>query len=249
MSIGLRGAQVSEINLATNIDGLRDGRIARADAALRVQASANKAYWLAADWIKYGLDVFLAATALILLSPMLMMAVILLLLVQGGPIFIAHRRIGRHGVIFPCFKLRTMVSNGDELLAQHLATNPELRAEWQATQKLKDDPRVTPLGRIIRKNSIDEIPQLLNVIRGEMSLVGPRPIVAKEAEFYGQHFSHYIKVRPGLTGLWQVSGRSDTSYKTRVELDVRYVSERSICGDVMIMAKTLPAVLASRGSY
>ncbi|MBO9196852.1 sugar transferase [Rhizobium sp. 16-449-1b] len=200
-------------------------------------------------WIKRGLDFVLASLGLILLSPMIAMVVVVLLVAQGRPIFISQKRIGKDGVLFPCLKFRSMVNNASEALALHLASNPHLRAEWNATRKLQDDPRVTPLGRFLRKSSVDEIPQLLNVLCGQMSLVGPRPIVAGEVELYGPHFGHYTMVRPGMTGLWQISGRSDTSYGTRVDLDVQYVSERSTWGDIVIMLKTIPAVLQTRGSY
>jgi exopolysaccharide production protein ExoY len=199
--------------------------------------------------IKYVLDLVLASTSLILLFPMILMVVAILFVVQGRPVFIAHKRIGKNGVMFQCFKFRSMVNDAQTVLAHHLASDPQLRAEWNATRKLQNDPRVTPLGQFMRKSSIDEIPQLLNIVCGQMSLVGPRPIVASEAELYGPNLGHYTEVRPGLTGLWQVSGRSDTSYVARVELDVRYVTERTTWGDIAIMFKTIPAVLHSRGSY
>ncbi|MDM9625168.1 sugar transferase [Rhizobium sp. S152] len=201
------------------------------------------------DGVKYAIDATIASIGLLLLAPMILMLVVVLLIVQGRPIFIAHRRIGRHGVMFPCLKFRSMVRNADEVLSRHLAANPSSRAEWNATRKLRDDPRITALGALLRKSSVDEIPQLFNVIRGQMSLVGPRPIVASEAELYGIYYADYMKVRPGVTGLWQVSGRSDTSYSERVQLDVRYVEEQSVFGDISIMLKTVPAVLRSRGSY
>jgi exopolysaccharide production protein ExoY len=204
---------------------------------------------VASDSIKYCVDGILAGIALMVLLPMILMVAAILLVTQGRPIFLSHRRIGKNGVLFSCLKFRTMVTNGEEVLAKHLDDHPAARAEWIATRKLRDDPRVTPFGKLLRKNSVDEVPQLLNVLRGEMSLVGPRPIVPSEAELYGAHFADYMKVRPGLTGLWQVSGRSDTSYDARVELDARYVAERSLWGDMMIMVRTIPAVLSSRGSY
>jgi exopolysaccharide production protein ExoY len=230
------------------LDRLRrpPGKGAPANLAALMRASSNA---VRSDWLKRSIDIVLAATALGVLLPLIVMVMGLALITQGGPILISNRRIGKDGVLFPCLKFRTMVVNGDEVLAKHLATQPGARAEWNATRKLKDDPRVTPLGRSLRKNSIDEIPQLLNVIMGQMSLVGPRPIVPGEAELYGLHFTDYMAVRPGLTGLWQVSGRSETSYKERVELDVRYVAERTVWSDIIIMAKTIPAVLSSRGSY
>ncbi|KQV70497.1 exopolysaccharide biosynthesis protein [Rhizobium sp. Root1220] len=214
------------------------------DRAIRRDMSS-----IASAFSKYALDAVLATVGLVILWPMIVMVILILLVLQGRPIFIAHRRIGKNGVMFPCLKFRTMVKESDKVLAQYLATNPQYMAEWNATRKLKIDPRITPFGAILRKSSIDEIPQLWNVIRGQMSLVGPRPIVASEAELYGVHYGDYMQVRPGLTGLWQVSGRSDTTYNERVELDARYVSERTLWGDIAIMFKTIPAVLRSRGSY
>ncbi|WFS03319.1 sugar transferase [Rhizobium tumorigenes] len=205
--------------------------------------------YLTFGWLKRLIDIIVAVLALAILSPMLVMVAFALYLTQGSGILISHRRIGKNGVIFPCLKLRTMCKDGDEVLAQHLATHPVDLAEWNATRKLRNDPRVTFIGKTLRKNSIDEIPQLLNVIRGEMSLVGPRPITPNETSFYGRYIHEYMAVRPGLTGLWQVSGRSETTYRQRVELDVKYVTQHSIWGDIVIMAKTIPAVLSSRGSY
>ncbi|WP_088693352.1 MULTISPECIES: sugar transferase [unclassified Rhizobium] len=205
------------------------------------------------NWVsaacKYVLDASFAAIGLLVLSPMILMVMAILLVLQGRPIFIAHRRIGKNGVVFRCLKFRTMVKDADAVLARHLANNPHFEQEWNATRKLRNDPRVTPFGALLRKSSIDEIPQLLNVVQGRMSLVGPRPIVASEVELYGTHFADYIRVRPGLTGLWQISGRSDTSYRERVQLDVRYVRENTLGGDLAIMIKTIPAILRSRGCY
>jgi len=186
---------------------------------------------------------------LVVLLPMIAMLIVIVLMLQGRPVFIAHRRIGKNGVMFACLKFRTMVIDADQVLTRHLADNPRCREEWIATRKLRNDPRVTPFGAIMRKSSVDEIPQLLNIILGNMSLVGPRPIAAGEAELYGVHYADYIKVRPGLTGLWQVSGRNETTYGERVQLDVRYVRERTILGDIAILIRTIPAVLHSRGSY
>lgn len=199
--------------------------------------------------LKYALDVMIASIALIGFAPLLVMVAIILLVLQGRPIFIAHRRIGQNGVMFPCLKFRSMVNNGDEVLARHLAENAQARLEWNTTRKLRDDPRITPFGAWLRQSSVDEVPQLFNVLRGQMSLVGPRPIVRSEAELFGHYFNHYIRVRPGLTGLWQISGRSSLAFSARVELDVRYVEQRSLWGDIVIIAKTVPAVLKARGSY
>lgn len=239
-----------EIDLRGELDALDNLRMRRrTDISVGLATSRNSNSRTASDSIKYCIDGILAGIGLFVLLPMILMVVAILLVTQGRPIFLAHRRVGKNGVLFSCLKFRTMVTNGEEVLAQHLDTHPAARAEWNATRKLRDDPRVTPFGKLLRKNSVDEVPQLLNVLRGEMSLVGPRPIVPSEAELYGAYFADYMKVRPGLTGLWQVSGRSDTSYNARVELDARYVAERSLWGDMAIMARTIPAVLSSRGSY
>ncbi|AYC99969.1 sugar transferase [Neorhizobium sp. NCHU2750] len=201
------------------------------------------------SFAKRSLDLFVCVVALFVLSPLMLITALMLLIIQGKPIFIAHRRIGRRGASFPCLKFRTMVNNNQVLLEKYLAANPSERAEWLATRKLRNDPRITPFGIFLRKSSIDELPQLINVLVGHMSIVGPRPIVQSEVEFYGQHYADYMRVRPGLTGLWQVSGRSDTDFNKRVLLDAHYVTNRSLMGDIVIIAKTVPAVLKARGSY
>jgi exopolysaccharide production protein ExoY len=167
---------------------------------------------------------------------------------MGGPIIFSHRRIGHNGVAFNCYKFRTMIRNSDEFMRQYLAVNPDAAHEWATTRKLKRDPRVTALGNLLRRSSLDELPQFINVLRGEMSCVGPRPIVPEELKFYGASTSEYLRARPGLTGAWQVSGRSDTSYKERVALDCKYVREWSLRTDIVILLKTIPAAVASRGS-
>jgi exopolysaccharide production protein ExoY len=207
--------------------------------------SCNSTY----GYAKIIIDIALSMIGVVVLFPLIIMVSILLFLVQGRPIFIKSWRIGKRGALFPCIKFRTMVNNGDEVIARYLETNPDAHAEWTTTRKLKSDPRVTPMGSVLRASSVDEIPQLFNILRGEMSLVGPRPIVPSEAEMYGAHISDYMKVRPGLTGLWQVSGRSDTSYAQRVQLDVKYVAEHNLMNDLVIMVKTVPAVLRAHGSY
>ena len=202
----------------------------------------------AAEWPKRSFDIATAAAIILVFLPLF--AVIgLALLVQGRPLLIRHKRIGRGGRTFPCLKFRTMLVDGDAVLQRHLASDPAARDEWASSQKLKDDPRVTPLGRVLRKSSLDELPQLLNVLRGEMSLVGPRPIVLAEMVHYGVHIEKYQAVRPGLTGAWQVSGRSDVSYTQRVSLDCHYVETRNFRRDIGIMLMTIPAVLKSKGSY
>jgi undecaprenyl-phosphate galactose phosphotransferase len=197
--------------------------------------------------VKFGLDVAMAATLLALTAP-LMLAIAWQIRRDGGPALFRHQRIGAHGRSFPCMKFRTMHVDADALLADILARDPAAASEWEASQKLKDDPRITPIGQVLRRTSLDELPQLINVLRGEMSLVGPRPIVAAEVRFYGRHIADYYQARPGITGLWQVSGRSDTSYPRRVELDVWYVRNWVLWHDIAILLKTVPAVLFRRGA-
>lgn len=190
--------------------------------------------------------IFLAAPY-ILLSFLVIM--ILIKLDSEGPVFYRQARIGRFGRKFYVFKFRTMVQNADQILQTYLQNSPELKAEWVATHKLKNDPRVTRVGSILRKLSLDELPQLWNIWIGEMSLVGPRPIVDDEVEKYGKCFQLYIQVRPGLTGLWQVSGRNDTTYERRVELDEYYILNRSLKLDLQIIWKTFAVVLNRKGAY
>jgi len=196
-----------------------------------------------------ALDVSLAAALLLALLPVMLLFCLAVFLQDGGlPIFV-HRRVGRGGRLFPCLKLRTMVRDADARLRHLLDTDPIARAEWLLDQKLRRDPRITPLGQFLRKSSLDELPQLINVIWGHMSLVGPRPIVPDEATRYGRYMQCYCAVRPGITGLWQVSGRNDVSYRRRVAMDTLYSRTRWVGGDISIMVRTIPVVLASRGSF
>ncbi len=192
-------------------------------------------------------DQLMAILLLLVLSP-LFLALAFLVRADGGPVLFGHKRIGENGRHFRCLKFRSMVPDADAVLQQVLLSNPGARAEWEATHKLHDDPRITPIGRILRKTSIDELPQLLNVLRGEMSLVGPRPIIDAEVPRYGRDISYYFETKPGITGLWQVSGRSNTTYEHRVRLDVWYVRNWSLWHDIAILMKTLPAVLTKEGA-
>ena len=171
------------------------------------------------------------------------------ILTSPGPVFFSHRRIGREGVFFSMWKFRTMCVNSAEVLEQHLALHPEEHEEWKSFHKLRYDPRVTPLGKLLRRYSLDELPQLWNVLTGRMSLVGPRPIVAAEAEKYGNDFGYYLAVKPGLTGLWQTSGRSTLSYDERVALDRAYVANWSLAGDLRILLRTFTRIANSDDAY
>jgi len=177
----------------------------------------------------------------------LMLAVALAIrLTSRGPVMFAHHRVGRGGRSFHCLKFRSMVIDADVRLAKLLERDPVARAEWARDHKLQRDPRITRVGRFLRRSSLDELPQLFNVLGGSMSLVGPRPIVRGEIARYGSHFADYCKVRPGITGLWQVNGRSNTTYRQRVAMDVIYVRRRSIVLNGLIIAKTVPAVMLQR---
>ena len=197
--------------------------------------------------LKLAFDYVGALLMLLAVSP-LFVIIALLIKRDGGPVFYGHQRIGASGRPFACLKFRSMTANADEVLRWLLERDPAAAEEWEATQKLRDDPRVTRIGRFLRATSLDELPQLLNVLRGEMSLVGPRPIVAAELARYGESLPFYAEAKPGITGLWQVSGRSDTSYERRVELDVWYVKNWTLWHDVAILLKTLPAVLRRQGA-
>jgi Undecaprenyl-phosphate galactose phosphotransferase WbaP len=190
-----------------------------------------------------------ALLALIFLAPLMLAVAMAVYAQDGGPVLFAHRRLGKNGTYFRCLKFRSMAIDAEQRLATLLANDPDARAEWDRDHKLRSDPRVTKLGLFLRKSSLDELPQLFNVLRGEMSLVGPRPIVEAEIAKYGRRFSHYCAVKPGITGLWQVSGRNDTSYRTRVALDCIYAKRRNVWMDFAVLASTVPAVLARRGSY
>ena len=199
--------------------------------------------------LKRALDILLA----VIFSPLLLLLFAIIAAAiridSEGPVFFSHRRIRRSGEFFSMWKFRTMCVNSSEVLEHHLSVNAEARAEWRQCHKLKYDPRITPVGRFLRRTSLDELPQLWNVITGSMSLVGPRPIVAAEVEKYGDHFADYCMVKPGITGLWQTSGRSDTSYTERVQLDRYYAHNWSLACDIKILSRTLVAVLEQDGAY
>jgi lipopolysaccharide/colanic/teichoic acid biosynthesis glycosyltransferase len=194
---------------------------------------------------KTVLDYALTIPGLLALSPLLALIALAVRLDSPGPALYRRRVLGVGGRPFDAFKFRTMYVDGDRRLAAH----PELLAELRANHKLKDDPRITRVGRLLRKLSLDELPQLINVLLGQMSLVGPRMIAPPELENYGQWGAALLTVRPGLTGLWQISGRADVSYQRRVQLDMEYIRNRSLWLDVRILLRTLPAVIGRKGAY
>jgi lipopolysaccharide/colanic/teichoic acid biosynthesis glycosyltransferase len=188
-------------------------------------------------------------TALALASfPAAILIALAVVIQSGGPVFYSQQRVGRGGRSISVWKFRTMVVEADAVLQQYLDRDPALAAEWRQNRKLRRDPRVTGIGRLLRKTSLDELPQLWNVIRGDMSLVGPRPVVADELGRYGANSSLYLAVKPGLTGLWQTSGRNNTTYDHRVKLDSEYVRTWSIAKDLQIVLNTIPAVVRGAGA-
>jgi exopolysaccharide production protein ExoY len=194
-------------------------------------------------------DIIVALLAIVFTAPLLIAVAAGVFLTDGGPPVFAHQRIGRNGRSFRCFKFRSMVVDAEARLAALLARDPVAWRDWERDHKLRRDPRITRIGDFLRKSSVDELPQLFNVLRGEMSIVGPRPIVTAEVARYGARFASYCLVRPGITGLWQVSGRNDTTYRRRVALDTLYARHKCLTFDIKIVAMTIPAVLLGRGSY
>jgi undecaprenyl-phosphate galactose phosphotransferase len=176
-------------------------------------------------------------------------AIVVLMRREGGSVIFKHRRIGRGGQTFECLKFRTMIPNADQVLRTLLERDPELKAEWVRDHKLRNDPRITRLGRFLRRTSLDELPQLWNVLRGDMSLVGPRPVVREELLRYGRNVGIYLAAKPGITGLWQVTGRNDTDYRRRVVLDTYYVRNQNLLLDLYILFKTTGVVLGGTGAY
>lgn len=197
---------------------------------------------------KRAFDLLFSILLFILLSPFFLFFYLIVKL-DGGSAFYGHERVGKNGKTFKCLKFRSMASNSQELLQELLASDTQAREEWNSTYKLKNDPRITKIGHFLRKSSLDEMPQLINIMKGEMSFVGPRPVTAAELPQYKDNVIYYLHVTPGLTGLWQVSGRNDVDYNTRVLLDKKYVQNWSFFQDLKILAKTVLVVLFRKGAY
>jgi lipopolysaccharide/colanic/teichoic acid biosynthesis glycosyltransferase len=212
-------------------------------SALRVTAIEREAL------LKRSLDVVGSVSALVLVAPLLVAVGLIIWLCDAGPVVYSQERIGRNGRTFRCLKFRTMAMNAEKIFDELLANDALARMEWETIHKLRRDPRVTRLGKFLRMSSLDELPQLFNVLKGDMSLVGPRPIVSAEAGRYGRRFRSYCMVKPGLTGLWQISGRNNTSYRRRVAFDVTYVRRASLSLDLWIILRTVPAIVSASGSY
>jgi len=200
------------------------------------------------DSVQVALNQISALILIIIFSPLFIIVALMIARNDSKPILFAHYRVGKNGQLFPCFKFRTMYIEAEKMLAELLLKDPEARVQWQRDQKLANDPRITPIGHFLRKTSLDELPQLFNVLRGEMNLVGPRPITVGELSRYAGDRWHYLCVRPGMTGLWQVSGRNRTTYDERVALDRRYVEQRTVAMDMRILMKTVGVVIKRDGA-
>lgn len=198
--------------------------------------------------LKRSIDIAGALIFFLLFGPLYLLVAMAVLTGMAGSVHFWQNRLGQRGRAFRLYKFRSMVEDSDAVLARHLAQDAAARAQWEKFQKLDDDPRITRVGRIIRKLSLDELPQFFNVLKGDMSLVGPRPCMVRQRVLYGAHWGHYCRMRPGITGLWQVSGRNRLTYAERVALDARYASEWSLWLDAKILARTVRVVLTGDGS-
>lgn len=199
--------------------------------------------------IKRAGDILILLLAIPVLLPVIFLIGCIVRFKSPGPVFFSHRRVCHNGAFFSMWKFRTMCVNSTEVLDRYLKEHPEAQAEWSRCHKLQDDPRITAFGLFLRRSSLDELPQAWNVLTGSMSLVGPRPIVAGEVEKYGEYFRDYCRVKPGITGLWQVSGRSKLTYERRVQLDSEYVARWSLTRDFKILLTTCKSVVNKDGAY
>ena len=226
-----------------NGSGVEAGRIASLGSVNDLDFQVHKSA------LKRLMDLFLAVPVMIFLSPLMLALAILVKLGDPGAAIFVQVRCGRNGETFKCYKFRTMRLDADARLKHLLETDAEARAEWDKYQKLRVDPRVTYMGKFLRKSSLDELPQLFNILRGEMSVIGPRPITSGEIFRYGSNFRYYSAVRPGVLGQWQVSGRNALTYDERVAMDVDYVRSWSLWNDAKILVKAIPVVFGGGGAY
>ena len=214
-----------------------------------IDTTIIKKHHIKKGFLKRGMDLILMVIMIPTIVPIMLIIALMIKMDSRGKVFFTHTRIGKGGRKFKVLKFRTMVLDADKKLEQFLEKHPELKMEWKYNHKLRSDPRVTKVGRTLRRFSLDELPQFMNILKGEMSLIGPRPITDDEVAKYGDSFEFYKLVRPGLTGLWQVSGRNNTSYRRRVELDEYYVCNWSLKLDIKILIQTVKVVLMGEGAY
>lgn len=228
------------INLATRLNIFQNQSILPTGESCRIRHLPLKRIF----------DICFSVLVLVMLSPLYIFIALLIKLTTTGSIIFSHERIGRGGKAFKCYKFRSMHADAEERLNCILEENPEIKKEWESTQKLKNDPRITSIGKILRKTSLDELPQFWNVLIGDLSVVGPRPVVYNElVTHFGTKATKILSIRPGITGMWQVSGRSDTTYKTRILMDETYVDTQSFAMDLKLILKTIPVMILSKGAY
>jgi Undecaprenyl-phosphate galactose phosphotransferase WbaP len=236
--------------LIPDLFGMTSGWMSVRDIDGILGVSTTQRLLLPSSWrIKRILDILMTTLGGILALPFIGLLALLVKLDSPGPAFYGHHRLGKDGVPFKAWKFRSMIKDSGEVLENLLATDPGVKAEWEASFKLKNDPRVTLMGRFLRRTSLDELPQVWNVLRGEMSLIGPRPIIEAEVPKYGHYYKLFASVKPGMSGLWQVSGRSDTDYDERVALDVYYIQSWSLWLDMYILFKTVRVAVGGDGAY
>jgi Undecaprenyl-phosphate galactose phosphotransferase WbaP len=248
--VDLASVSFRSVTVIPNLGGITNSAVVARDFAGTFGVEIK--YNLLDPWarrFKRALDLLGAVLGGLLISPILLAILVLIKLDSPGPAFYGHTRIGVEGKHFRCWKFRTMHVDAERVLEQYFRKNPRSRAEWERSQKLRDDPRITRTGRFLRKTSLDELPQLWNVLRGEMSLTGPRPIVDAEVSKYGTVFELYRRIRPGMSGLWQISGRSSISYTERVAIDSHYVRNWSFWLDLIILARTVKTVVLGSGAF
>lgn len=210
----------------------------------------NSAYRVRHLPMKRLFDLTFSLLALVATLPLFLVIFVLIRITSKGPAVFAHTRIGRGGEPFRCLKFRTMHADAEKRLRELLERDETARQEWESARKLKNDPRVTVVGQVLRKSSLDELPQFLNVLKGDLSVVGPRPVMEEELHrYYKDKAAKILSIRPGITGLWQISGRSNTSYRQRVKLDETYVENRSLLMDLSLVVKTVPAIITRKGAY
>lgn len=210
----------------------------------------NRPYSVKHIPIKRIFDIAFSLSAILVLSPLFVLIAMGIWCCSSGKVIYSQKRIGRGGILFRCYKFRTMYPDADMRLHEILENDPAKRKEWDETHKLKDDPRVTPIGIFLRKTSLDELPQFWNVLKGDLSVVGPRPVTQQEiAKHFGESANKILSLRPGITGLWQISGRSDISYPKRIALDEHYIYHRSFLLDMKIIALTIPRIISRKGAY
>jgi exopolysaccharide production protein ExoY len=242
MADDITGMESAHRSLFIVVDGAetrrRPHRISDKNLVRKVRAANGR--------LKRAFDMIAAGAAFLFLLPAFVTIALLVKLSDGGPVLYRHTRVGRQGARFDCLKFRTMAVDSEERLARILLADPIAAEEWQSSRKLRNDPRITALGAFLRKTSLDELPQLWNVLTGDMSLVGPRPITRAELDRYGRDRRYYLLVRPGITGLWQVSGRSSVSYERRIRYDREYLERWSWLREIAIIVMTIPAVLKTR---